>query len=407
MAPTATVIERLAFSTILISLLVSLACPCACDAQEDERIVVLDDSFYLRFGDKLTFHLEATSPAEITDVLLSYGPSGRGNAVNVRPDGLQPDSRILLDYAHDLKSEPIRVFTEIEFHWTIRDSRGHRLTTPPQKFVYTDNRFDWASLEADGLKVFSYDRSESFLRTALYVAKQARNRIMADMGGNPERPLELYIYANAADLHGTIQIDRREWLVGQAYPEVAACLVVIPTDQRSAQEMERVIPHEISHLLLGTLAAAPPYWLDEGLATDNEGVRDPNGESMLAAAAIRNQLIPLKQLCSSFPEDPQKAALAYAQSRSFVVFIRERYGLDGLQDLIRTFHRVNDCEIGVQEALGLSLTTLETQWKSSLPQRRSLVSILAANGAWIVLWLGTLIVTLLLIQSTSWPLRPG
>jgi len=169
--------------------------------------------------------------------------------------------------------------------------------------------------------------------------------------------------------------------------------------------MERVIPHEISHLLLGSLVAAPPYWLDEGLATNNEGISSPTGEAILAAAALNDQLIPLKQLCYAFPEDPQQAALAYAQSQSVVVFIRERYGREGLQKLIQAFSQVRDCELGVQEALGLNLTALEAQWQSSLPQRRNLLSILAANGGWLVLWLISLAITLLLIQWIPWPWR--
>jgi len=396
-------LARLAQAVVLLILLTG---PYTAGAQEDERIVVLDDSIYLRFGDQLVFHLEATSPAEITDVMLSYGPAGRGNLVNVRPVGFQPGSRVLLDYAHDLKNQPIRVFTEIEFHWAVGDSRGHRLTTPLQKFVYADNRFDWTALEADGLRVLAYGRPETFLRTALYVARNARDRIMADIGGNPQRPLTLYIYTDAADLFGTIQIDRREWLVGQAFPEAATCLVVIPPDQRSAQELERVIPHEISHLLLGSLVTNPPYWLDEGLATDNEGVSDPSGEVILAAAIERDQLIPFKELCTRFPDNPQQAALAYVQSRSLLGFIRERYGREGLQKLIRAFENDKDCEVGVQEALGLTLDALEVQWQNSLPQRRSLISAVAANSGWIALWLSSLIVTLLLIQWLPlWPWR--
>lgn len=389
---------------ILAGVLISIILPPICQAQDGERITVLDDSVYVKFGDEIVFHLEAVSPAEITQVTLSYGPAGQEDAISVRPAGFQPGSRVLVDYVHDLKTQRIRAFSEIEFHWTISDARGHRLTTIPKMFNYEDNRFQWEPpLDADGLTVYWYGRPEDFGRTALYVAQQARDRIVADIGGDPQKPLRLYVYKSAPDLLGAVQIDRKEWLVGQAYPDTGTCLVVIPQDQTKAQEMERVIPHEISHLLVGTITPHLPYWLDEGLATDNEGISDPNAEPLLAEAVLRKQLLSFDQLCFGFPEDSREAALAYAQSRSLVVFIRERYGRAGLQRLINAYNDTNDCHAGVQQALGISLSSLAAQWESSLPQRRGLISLLEANGAWVALWLGSFIIMLLLVQSIPWP----
>jgi hypothetical protein len=332
-------------------------------------------------------------------VALSYGPAGQKDAVTVRPAGFQPGPHTLVDHIHDLRSQPIRAFSSVEFYWTITDSRGHHLTTTPQTFVYEDNRFQWEPpLSAEGVTVFWYDRPEQFGRTALYVAQQARKRIMIDMGGDPRESLKLYIYASASDLLGAIPVDRKEWVVGQAYPDTGVCLVVIPEDKTESRELERVIPHEISHLLLGTISPHPPFWLDEGLATQNEGVSDPYAEALMDAAVVRDQLIPFQELCTGFPTDSRQAGLAYTQSRSLVAFIRERYGQEGLQRLINAYQDAGDCQSGVQEALGMSLSSLEDQWKASLPQERSLHTLLQSSGPWIVLWLGSLIVALLLIQ---------
>lgn len=106
-------------------------------------------------------------------------------------------------------------------------------------------------------------------------------------------------------------------------------------------------------------------------------------------------MLPLDGLCTSFPTDPQQAALAYAQSGSLVAFIRERYGGEGLQRLIAAYRDTTDCEAGVLSALGISLSSLQAEWKMSLPQHRDLFKLVQANGAWLGLWLGGCLIVLL------------
>jgi hypothetical protein len=369
-------------------------------AAADDRIVVQVNTFSYEFGRNLNFHLEAGSPAEIKQILLTYGPVGQSTeTVTVQPV-FTSAAHVALDYAHDLITRRFQAFSQLEYYWVVIDSRGQRLQTPPVRFEYTDNRFQWQTLEEDGVTVAWYGRRQIDGRAALYDAQLARAKIAAVTGGNPRQAFRVYIYSTAADLQVAAQVDRQEWVVGQAYPRIATCLVLIPEDGSSAIEMRRVIPHEISHLLIGDLAAGLPRWLDEGLATDNEGIHDPRAGTALADAAREGQLLSFEQLCAHFPANPQQAALAYAQSGDLVAFIRAHHNSDSLQRLVAAYRETPDCEAGLRSALGLTLAQLQAEWESSLPERRpNLGDTLRVSVPWLALWLGSGLIILLALPS--------
>jgi len=391
--------ERFSLLAVVLSTLGGIVIP----VRADDRITVLADTVQYQFGHQMVFHLEVISPAEITQVVLSYGPAGKGDTFKVQPADFKPGTRVLANHGHDLAGQRFQTSSELEYHWTVVDARGQRLTTTPVKFIYEDNRFDWGRLEADGLTVAWYNRPITFGRTALYVAQQARARIAENLRGAPQQPIRLYIYATANDLAGAAQLGGREWVAGQAYSKSGVSLIAIPEDQTSARELQRVIPHELSHLLVGMVSSNLPYWLDEGLATDNEELHAPSADPTLEAAVVQGKLLAFERLCKSFPADPQQAALAYAQSGSLVSFIRGRYGPDGLHKLLATYGDNPDCQAGVLTALGISLSNLQAEWEMSRPQHRDPFDLIRANGAWLALWLGSCLIVLLALPFV--PLR--
>ena len=166
--------------------------------------------------------------------------------------------------------------------------------------------------------------------------------------------------------------------------------------------MMRDIPHEITHLLVHE-AVTPagyryvPEWLDEGLATTNERLPLPEYVLVLDQARTQGQLLPLEDLCVPFPPDPQTAFLAYAQSGSVVRFIRERYGAGGIRALLQAYANGDSCTAGVQHALDISLSGLETAWRASLEPQTPWRATVEQIGVWIALWLLSLLVAVPMI----------
>ena len=113
-------------------------------------------------------------------------------------------------------------------------------------------------------------------------------------------------------------------------------------------------------------------WLREGMATLAETYPNPDYDRVLADAVEKNTLIPLKDLCTSFPPVAGEAFLAYAESRSFTDYLHHTYGSTRLLSLA-DFHADGvDCESGPERAFGESLSKLELAWRESVLGQKAL-----------------------------------
>jgi hypothetical protein len=391
---------------VVFFLLLCLSFPAVRPVLAQGDIVVLVNEHRYQFAQEIGFSLETTGSNGITDVVLSYQVSGRAKPFTVRPDFVA-GPHVSVQYVHDLRRHYIRPFTEITYRWAITDAAGQQLTTEAVTFAYDDDRFSWHSplTEAD-ITVTWYRGTEAFGRKVLAVARQARERISAEIGVEGgmkverSQPIRIYLYAHLDDLHGALNPGGREWVAGQAFPGLSTFLVAISPDQDSVTEMQRIIPHEISHLVVHQ--AAPDYvppWLDEGLAVLNEELPAPQREAALKAALTQDGLLPLETLCAPFPLDSHQATLAYAQSASVVRFVREQYGREGLSRLVAAYGLGATCQRGVEQALGVTLKQLEDDWRADLPMPNKWLTFLENNGAWIGLWGGSCLMALLFLQT--------
>jgi hypothetical protein len=366
------------------------------------EIVVVASNCHYEFGRQLSFHLEASSGSGITQVILSFRATGDATTTVERPQFVAGPS-VTVDHTYDLQGRYIKPFSRVEYWWTLSDAAGHRLSTEVQSFSYDDNRFLWQSLTGEGVTVYWYQGTEAFGQAALDVAVGGVPRISADLGIEVPQPVRAFLYADPSDLEGALPPTGREWVGGQAYPELGTFVAAIAPDGRSLSTMKRVIPHEITHLLLYQAAGGAlghvPYWLTEGLATLSEELPDPETAIVLETALSQDGLVPLETLCGPFPLDAGEARLSYAQSASVVGFIRDHYGRQGLARLIAAYADGASCQGGVERALGVSLEGLETQWRASLQPRNKWLVFLEKAGPWLGLWGGSCLMTLLFLET--------
>ena len=268
----------------------------------------------------------------------------------------------------------------------------------------TDDQFNWQTLESGPLKVHWYHGDASFGQAALGTAQAALESIARLVPPNLEEPVEIFIYANADDLQSALVSGSENWVAGHADPALGVVLVVIEPGAEQRITMEQRVPHELMHVMLYR-SVGPGYnniaaWLREGMATLAEIYPNADYDRVLAEAASKNDVIPLKDLCNSFPSDAGQAFLAYAESRSFTDYLYDTYGSSGLQNLVRAYADGVDCEHGTERAFGVSLSSLEADWHSSILGQNALLSALQNISPYLVLLCLVLIIPLIGIVST-------
>ena len=114
-------------------------------------------------------------------------------------------------------------------------------------------------------------------------------------------------------------------------------------------ELARILRHELTHSFISFITHnRAPQWLNEGVATLEQGVEVAPFGVRLASLYSAGQQIPLSQLEGNFESySSGEASVAYAESVAAVQFIRETYGMPGVSALLQ---RIGDGQ-SVESAL--------------------------------------------------------
>jgi hypothetical protein len=319
------------------------------------------------FGQSITFRLSAESQAPISDIKLFLDTGGPAPA-SWPEVAFTRANHVDAVASFDLAINPLPPFAPIRFWWQISNTAGISLTTAPETFNYEDDRFDWRTASVGSVTAHWYVGDEDFGAAAASTAANALPLISRDVRGELPRTIDLYIYGSDADARAALQRVGRAWIDGHADPKLGVVIVAVSPDLRATYNLQREIPHELTHLLIykatGENYPKVPYWLNEGLAVAHQTQRDSDFPGILAAARDARQFLPLDSLCGPF--QAETARLAYAESESVVRYIDAQFGAEGTNRLLVAYAGGASCAAGVQNSLGLSMAELEARWLNDL-----------------------------------------
>jgi len=353
------------------------------------------------FGEQITFSATITASIPIQSVSIVILDESQG-VTRLEPLNVQADGRT--EFRFDTKQNILRPFTTVKWNYQFTFTDGSTLQSEPFFMRYADNRFKWQTLESGEVRVNWYNGDANFGQTAMDAVDAGLGSISRFMPLDLAQPVEIFIYANTDDLRGTLVLGGQEWVAGHADPALGVVMVVIEPGAEQGITVEQRIPHELMHVMLYRRLGAGynnlPAWLREGTATLAEIYPNADYDRVLVDAVAGDNLIPLEELCISFPEDAGQAFLAYAESRSFTNYLYDTYGYAGLLSLAASYADGVDCEHGTERAFGVSLSNLETNWRSSVLGENVLLSTLQSILPYLVLLCLVLIIPLIGIVST-------
>jgi len=147
-----------------------------------------------------------------------------------------------------------------------------------------------------------------------------------------------------------------------------------------------VLDHEITHVLLGQafdLHSPPlpvPQWLQEGLAQWISGEYTPDTTRRIARGLLGRGLLSLEELSRSFPSDPVRATLAYAQSADLIAWIAGEYGEDAVKSLVHSMAKGEPFRAAIRIATGHSASDIDAEWRDRLESSTLWLEALANDG---------------------------
>lgn len=335
-------------------------------AQAQTGIALENVEATVTFGEQILFIATIKPSISIQGIAISIFDESQGvrktEPLNVNPDGHS-------EFRLDTRQMTLRPFSMIKWNYQFTLGDGSTTNSEVYSVRYADDRFEWQTIESGTLRVNWYDGDAAFGQLAMDTLQAGLASVSRLVAVDLAQPTEFYIYANAADLRATLGDSASQWIAGHADPTLGVVMVVIEPGPDQNILMEQRIPHELMHVMLYRAVGAGyrniPAWLTEGTATLVEIYPNADYDRVLADAAQSNRLIPLSNLCGSFPADTGQAFLAYAESRSFTNYLHETYGSSGLLKLATSYADGVECGQGPELAFGVSLTSLENRWRAA------------------------------------------
>jgi hypothetical protein len=362
-------IKRIALITSTLILLLS---PSVVAAGEDITITTSDVD--VNFPNQAVFTLEAESNVNIVDVRLYYQVDMM-NYAEVVSEGwadFTPADKIEANWVWDMHKASLPPGAEVTYWWMIEDADGNRFETSPEMMHFDDERYPWQSLtitvlQDSTLTLYWYEGSDSFAQELMDTCQGGLARLTQDIGTYPEKPIKIYIYDSTSDLQGAM-IFPQEWTGGAAFTAFSTIAIGIPTS--NLDWGKRALVHELTHLVVHQATFSPygqlPIWLDEGLATYNEGELDPVFRSSLEVAILEDELISLRSLCSPFSAETEKARLSYAQSYSLVEYLLSNYGQERMLELLAILKQGSTYDEALTKVYGFDIDGLDAHWRGTL-----------------------------------------
>ena len=358
---------------------------------ELENVVAL-----VSFGEQITFVATVRSPLPIRDASIVILDESQG-VTHVQPLTVQQDGRT--EFKYDTRQNPLAPFSPLSWNYQFTLPDGSSLHSEVYSTEYADNRFAWQTLGAGMLRIHWYGSGADFGQAALKTAQAGLDAVNRLLPGGSAQPVDFYLYANLNDLRGALTPDSQEWIAGHADPALGVVTVAIEPGAEQDASMQQRIPHELMHVLLyravGDGYRMIPGWMSEGMAGLAELTPNPAYDHSLQSAIARSDWIPLNTLCGSFPEEADRAFLAYAESQSFARYLYEVYGATGLLKLANTYASGADCQTGPALAFGVSLSTLEKDWHGSVSGKSILIPALHNITPYLVLLFVILLIPLI------------
>ncbi len=378
--------------TLWITGLLVLAFSLPASAQISAPVSELSASH--QFGKQITFSGQLDPQLEVQSANLTFKLNSTGKSI-VIPAVAGSNGTISAEYDTE-QNDTLPAFSHLTYWFTLELEDGSRVESETSAYTYTDNRYQWQSLSAEErYRVHWIEGDLAFGQAILDMVLNTRQQYNQYLDLPFPGQLDIYVYPDNLVLQDVLEITNIPWAAGHAVTSDNTILTAIPTGFDQQLDIQRQIPHEITHLRLaeymGESYSQLPAWLNEGLASLSEQYTAPSYWQILQAGAEEDNLIPFDQLCLGFPADIQRAGLAYAQSDSFVRYLHVRFGKIGLQSLLDAYRMGHTCENGVEAALGISLERLESDWYREAFNERTLPRSIGSLLTWVLLLLILLI----------------
>jgi hypothetical protein len=342
--------------------------------QDGPRVEPLTGEITFAGQIRFTAHVVAPEPISAGRLILEYGSA---RYAFFPREEQAADGFLLSVEGITLAPQPFP-FTDVAYWWEVDLLSGAALVSPAQTAFYYDDRFTWNELSRNTLRLYWMEGSPEAADDLADLALLSLGTISAELETPIPSKVMVVEYARLADFNAALGARIRGWEGAVSSPETATIILAAAPGAEGRSALVTLLPHEIAHILIaarwGSGYDSIPVWLLEGTAAGYEMEPRPEAEFQMREAVKAGSAIPIRSLCRVYPAEEASALLAYAESKSFVAFLKERHGIAAIRSALGIYAGGADCDAGIEIATGEPLEALESAWIGSFSDRNAWIS---------------------------------
>jgi len=258
-------------------------------------------------------------------------------------------------------------------------------------------RDGFSEVRSCGLSLLIPDAESGGASALLDTLVALQSEVAQELGDVPIPAITIYAVRSDRDFHDLTQNRIPHWGVGVAYPQAKTIVLRRRAGQSTA--LLQTARHEFSHILLHHAVPKTtriPVWFNEGLAVWVAREWRFQQSFKVAAAALSDGLIPLRDVDAVLGFGAGRAHLAYDQSYLAVLFIVTLGGESALPNLIDSLRDGVTFDVALYRITRTSPAAFETAFAAFVGNRFGLQALLTSEEAiWlyivmlvVVVWLG-------------------
>jgi len=243
----------------------------------------------------------------------------------------------------------------------------------------------WQRMDTDHFAIFFPAEEGPGAMVFAKRAEKIREHVVEELGLDFKVKVTVYL---APDRETYNELQPRghvpEWSIGTALVSRNTIIMFSPrgvTRESVRSDTAEVFAHELAHVTLHILARGQrlPRWLQEGVAQLVARQWRTRDTLNLTWAVLLGRLIPLSNLGNNWPKSGGRARLAYTESLSFIIYLRQNLYLTPVLIKLRNGMPLHDALVEVTER---NLLELEAAWRSNLRRRQTWILLFDEGFLW-------------------------
>lgn len=201
--------------------------------------------------------------------------------------------------------------------------------------------------------------------------KSTYPRIMVDLHLTVPDSLTVFLTGSKDEFHRLTRGELPEWSAGATDPKRSILYLQSPRFADPDTRLEDVVEHELGHAVLGMAVhgARVDRWFDEGFAMMESGDMGFGGTIHLIRGFVFDEALRLSDIEDVLELNRDQAVLAYQESLAAVKYFVQRFGTEGIAELVSALREGKTMDEAVHIATGIPYAQFQDEWFDAMKRK--------------------------------------